>query len=535
MNSTVAYRALAGIVLVASLASCGGGGADGSAAALSAACSGAQCGAVDARTYGSGVGIWRYDNSGSASGTPVSVTLDGVAGRTLTLVFTNVSDRAVDMPAIDVSAAAGASASSKTAAQADPAPVRGFNQVPSYIRDYRPPVPAAAEAAAGQGRSAAARVSAEGDAREWLHADGVRRFQTTLARRWAAADGRMLNLWVENDERSPTKVSEALVDAIQAKFSSTGDSVYPMVLDLVGIPWGQTVGGGYIEADQDVDVVFANLTPDGKPWGLLGYFFGANGMLKRDEPLSNEAVALFMDTETIYLAGQEGQNAIYGTLAHEMTHMSNFYHRTASRGEAPSYAFETWLEEMTALMVEESASGRLVPGYNTLRDQEFTGWLGNSQNCDFIRSWDGDPGSRCFSYSIASSFGGYLLRQYGMDFYRGLVKSLVSTDSFAVLDQAIKQAGGAGAPAALRDWGASLALLPAAPPAGFGHPHLAQGGYDLPAIDGPAFASARKLPTSAPSTLQAAGHFPVVRRPSARTYSELVAVPPGSALTVVVQ
>jgi len=535
--TVVTSRALAGFSLAALLASCGGGGGGevSGSGTLSVACSGAQCGASDAQTYrGSGVGIWRYDNSDSGSGTSVPITLNGVGGRTVTLVFTNVSDRDASMPSISASVAAPPAMASKQA-RPDPAHVPGINQIPPHIRDYQPPIERASQATARQDRVAAAvRAAAEGDTREWQDSSG-KAFQATLARRWAATDGRMLNIWVENGERGDAKVSEALLDNVKARFSSNQNSVYPIVTDLVGAPWGATVGSGYIGPEQDLHIVMSNLTPDGQPWGLIGYFFSANAFLKSYEQLSNEAVALFLDTETMYLGGEQGRNTGYTTLAHEMTHMVNFYQRAARAGVNPDNRFAVWLEETTAMMMEDVASGRVVPGFNPLRDADFGNWIHQSQNCDYIRQWDADVNSSCFSYPIAANFGGYLLRQYGIGFYRSLVRGTSSTDSFALLDQAIKQAGGSGARTALRDWGAALALLPATPPAGFGYPRRAQDGYDLPAIHGPDYASLRNLPSSAPSSLKASGHFPVVRRPAGATYTETVAVPAGSALTVVVQ
>jgi len=532
-------RTLAGISLAALLASCGGGGGGevSGSGVLSVAGSGAQCGASDAQTYrGSGVGVWRYDNSGSSSGTSVPITLNGVSGRTVTLVFTNVSDRDAGMASVSTSVADRPATASKVEAPSDPDHLPGVNQIPAHIRDYQPPVDRASQpqASARQGPAAAVRAAVEGDTREWQDSGGTR-FQATLARRWAATDGRWLNIWVQDGERSAAKVSEALLDSLKSRFSSNQDSLYPIVTDLAGAPWGATVGSGYIGADQDLHIVLSNITPDGKAWGVIGYFFSANAFLKSYEGLSNEAVVLFLDTETMYLGGQAGRNTGYTTLAHEMTHMVNFYQRAARTGVSPDNRFAVWLEETTALMMEDLASGRVVPGFNPLRDGDYGNWLHQSQNCDYIRGWDASVSSSCFSYPIAANYGGYLLRQYGTDFYRSLLRGTSSTDSFTLLDQAVRQAGGAGARPALRDWGAALALLPASPPAGFGYPRRTQGGYDLPAINGPDYASLRTLPSSSPSTLKASGHFPVVRRPSGASYSETVAVPAGSALTVVVQ
>ncbi|MDX3904508.1 MAG: hemagglutinin [Pigmentiphaga sp.] len=535
-------RVLAGAVLTALLAACGGGGDDGAGpaapGALSLACSGAQCGASDAQTYrGGGVGIWRYDNSGSRSRAEVPVTLNGVSGRSVMLIFTNVSDQEVSMPSIGLQTSGG-SASVKAEDPPEPAHRPGFNQIPPHIREYRPPLEQASQAPARQDRvTAAVRATAVGDKHEWMDSSG-RTFPATLERRWPAHDGRMLNLWVQDRQSGdahPVDVPESILDDLVARFSSGPDSVYPIVTDLAGAPWGPTVGGGYIGPNEDLHIVLSNLTPDGQAWGLVGYFFSANTFLKSYEPLSNEALALFVDTETLTLGGEAGRNTAYSTLAHEMTHMVNFYQRAARTGINPDNRFALWLEETSALMMEDIASGRVLPGFSPLRDSDFSTWLSRSVNCDYIREWDADASSSCFSYPIANSFGGYLLRQHGIGFYRNLLRDTSSTDSFALLDHAIRQAGGAGARAALRDWGAAIALLPAAPPAGFGHPARAEGGYSLPAVNGRDYAASRRLPGSVPATLKASGHFPVERRPGGSIYSESITVPAGSALTIVVQ
>lgn len=100
---------------------------------------------------------------------------------------------------------------------------------------------------------------------------------------------------------------------------------------------------------QSLNIVLVNLTPDSKPYGLLGYFFGANNFLKTSSPNSNESLVVFLDTETIYvhkdLADKE-QGIVDSLLAlsHEFVHMINFYERTVSKepdANGTFYSFDT--------------------------------------------------------------------------------------------------------------------------------------------------------------------------------------------------
>ena len=47
-------------------------------------------------------------------------------------------------------------------------------------------------------------------------------------------------------------------------------------------------------------------------------------------------------------------------------------------------------------------------------------------------------GASCESYALTGSFGGFLNRQLGLDFYKSLLNSAGIEDSTAILDDAIK-------------------------------------------------------------------------------------------------
>ncbi|UXY16997.1 hypothetical protein N8I74_08305 [Chitiniphilus purpureus] len=555
-------------ILTILLAGCGGGGGGGGSVpvgggtmtptptpiptagvALKPDCAGANCGAVDGQTYaGSGIGIWRFDNTGS-TGVNLPVSIAGVRGRSVTLIYTNPTAAPVAMPSIALGA---------TQQQGDPSlPVTApaANQLPARVRQFDPKRHLhRAEHRLLAARRAPPPVAALiGDSRDWIvtdTGDQISTRTTTLRRKLTAGDGRIVNLWVENSEYGPGKVSDAQLDRLANAFAGSGDSVYNMVTGLAGQPWGEHVQSDLIPAAQELNIVFVNFDRDGAPYGLLGYFWSVNNFIRDDNDpelqYSNEALSFFMDTETLYLVqGNTGLKVQVSTLAHEFVHMINYYQRgvllyddrnDTDRRNDLYYGFDTFLEESTALMMEDIVGLKLDPTYNAARDTSFPGYLANSSfNCSLTR-WIGDTGSLCFSYNVAASFGAYLLRHHGIGFYQGLLRNKSSTDSVAMLDNAIRQAGGTGLADALRRWATVIALLPAnGAPALHGYPERRDSGYTLPAINGPDYAHKRVLPAAAPLQLQPYAHFPLVRRPNTDRFEAVMPVPAGLSLSVVVQ
>jgi hypothetical protein len=245
---------------------------------------------------------------------------------------------------------------------------------------------------------------------------------------------------------------------------------------------------------------------------------------------------LYLDSETLYLGGPEGMKAMLLTMAHEGMHMQNFYRRGVVKG--PAYAFSTWLEEASAMMMEDFASQSIDPAYNAIRDVRFPNYINykaGSYNCSLL-TWD-PFGAACDSYSVSGSLGGFLDRQLGLSFYKHLLNNVSSTDSVAVLDSSIK----ATVPTSslgeqLRRFAAtSGALMKPPSPTGFGFPARAEGGFTLPVIDPQALVASRTLTQSVPATLQPYASLPVVRKAVNGTYSETVKVPANSTLSVVIQ
>ena len=535
------------LALGAVLAGCGGGGGggpSGPSSQLTAACSGTACGAANATTYsGQGVGVWSYTNTTQAE-QQIPVALTNLGSKQVTLIYTNNGDASVPMPALTLTPPAATTATAQKSLSAAPATV---NQIPERIRNFKPRLTAADTQARQSIKPQAAAILPVGSQRSWFVQPGDSRIETRQAtlRRQASVPTptgtRTINVWLEDSEYDAAKVSDAMLDTLVQRFTSGSDAVYPLITGLSGEPWGAHSYGDLIDPDQPLDIVFVNFVPDRTPYGLLGYFWSLNNFKQDpanpDLKYSNQSLSFYMDTETLYLDPAAGMTNQISTLSHEFVHMTNFYRRSVQLSKpGTDYAFDTFLEEMSAMMGEDIVAQRVTPGFNSIASGRVPSWLSRSGfNCD-PAAWSADTAAPCFGYDVNGSLGAYLVRQYGVGFYKQLLSNTTSTDSLQVLGNAIQQAGGPTLPVAVQRWGANIALLPADSPGGFGWPARTEQGFTLAEINGSSLASSRVLPTTVPVNLNARGHFPFLRQPDAQgTYQEQLRVPAGSTLTAVVR
>ncbi|MFG0677803.1 hemagglutinin [Delftia sp. WSY_7] len=535
------------LALGAVLAGCGGGGGggpSGPSSQLTAACSGTACGAANATTYsGQGVGVWSYTNTTQAE-QQIPVGLTNLGSKQVTLIYTNNGDASVPMPALTLTPPAATTATAQKSLSAAPATV---NRIPERIRNFKPRLTAADMQARQSIKPQAAAILPVGSQRSWFVQPGDSRIearQATLRRQASVptpTGTRTINVWLEDSEYDAAKVSDAMLDTLLQRFTSGSDAVYPLITGLSGEPWGAHSYSDLIDPEQPLDIVFVNFVPDRTPYGLLGYFWSLNNFKQDpanpDLKYSNQSLSFYMDTETLYLDPAEGMTNQMSTLSHEFVHMTNFYRRSVQLSKpGTDYAFDTFLEEMSAMMGEDIVAQRVTPGFNSIANGRVPSWLSRSGfNCD-PAAWSADTAAPCFGYDVNGSLGAYLVRQYGVGFYKQLLSNTTSTDSLQVLGNAIQQAGGPTLPVAIQRWGANIALLPGDVPSGYGWPARTEQGFTLAAINGSSLASSRVLPTTVPVNLNARGHFPFLRQPDAQgTYQEQLRVPAGSTLTAVVR
>ncbi|MDQ7989687.1 MAG: hypothetical protein REI09_08645 [Candidatus Dactylopiibacterium sp.] len=531
------------------LAACGGGGGGSETATTPMALPGetslqADCSASDASCAtrgtaysGQGVGTWLARNDSRFTAT-LPVTLSGVAGKRITLVYTNPTASEIPLPGITLSKNASANLTATTATPSTE------NQIPARIRDFQPP----AFRPAGAQRSILAATTGtphvEGDQRNWYIAatdDTIQTRAATLKKQAALSSGRHVNFWVEDSEYGGGKITDTLLTTLAGRFATDASNVYDMVTGVAGAPWGPHAYPDILAAEQDIDIVLVNFDRNQKAYGMLGYFWSLNNFRRdasnADLKYSNESLSFYLDTETFYLEPTEGVDVQTSTLSHEFVHMINFYQRMVAPAQPNPYG--TAWEEMSAMMMEDVVGLRLTPASHSIRDTRFPQWLQQrGYNCNLL-AWI-DTNTSCFSYSVAGSFGGYLLRQYGIErFYKHFLRNMSVTATTApieLLDGSIRAAGGPGFAEAFRRWTTSVALLPApGSPAGFGYPERIESGFTLPALNGPTYAGTRRLPTSVPATLQPYASFPFERQSTTDVYSETLQIPPGATLSIIVQ
>lgn len=512
---------------------------------LHAACT--SCGAADDQSYsGSGVGIWQASNT-TTQNDSVTIALKNVTGKNVSLVFTNegaipqviqpvsVTENMPGGPSMSLVANAQQSVAG-TAESAQMKAIQAFNQNgwtslttrQSGLAVQRNMVSAAPSQDVVVGTTS----------RSFWLADGTTR-ATTLEAQSQTADGTTVNIWVQTSEYATAKVTPQIVAQLMQKYAGA-NGVYETDTSIGGPFWGANQQTGMIASTgQPIDLVLVNLTPDGQPYGLVGYYYSLNNFTNLgtgSTSTSNEDLSLYLDSETLYLGGAAGIQAMQTTMAHESLHMQNFYRRGMLMGQ--QYMYATWLEEMTAMMMEDWASFKLDPTYNSVRDNrfpEYQTYNGHGSNLCGLTTWDAmDIG--CDSYSTNGSFGGFLNRQLGLSFYKALLNDKSSINSLTVLNDAISQyRSGTSVQQEFRHFAAAAgSRIPlGADIAAYSFPARTDSGFTLPAVD-PSLVS-QYFPATSPSVLLGLASLPLFRYHVLGTYQETVAVPPGATLTVVVQ
>lgn len=529
---------LSSILISLHVAGCGGGGGDvappsGPISAVEPACQ--SCAATSATTYaGSGTGIWQAINSGSAI-KDIPISISGLAGQDVQLILTNESTATVPLPSGSIPNFSGTDLFAVSASQtedATKASIAEFNRA-GWIQAIRD---AQGQARSLVGAPQTSTVHAVGDTQSFRHTDNTDR-PTTLAKQVVASDGRQVNFWVETSEYATPKITDAILDTLATKLAQT-NGVYDSLISVGGPLWGAHSYSELINnVSQPLDVVLLNFDNNSHAYGVVGYFFALNNFLKSVIPTSNESLSIYLDTETLYRDGNTGlENGIL-TLAHEMMHMSNYYRRSIKI--SPYHAFDTWLDEMSAMAMEDLVAHSLT-AFNPIRDLRLPQYLGAnglgyaSFQCP-LTTWTAYSGT-CESYSVSGSFGGVLVRQLGVGFFKNLLTQ-TSSNSLNALDAAIKVAAPTSSLAQqFRRFTVSAAgVLPqAGAPVGYGFPARSEGGFSVPAINAFAFKSQRVLPLSAPTQIKPLATLPIVRKRVSGTYVDSVRVPPGASLSVVI-
>jgi hypothetical protein len=563
----------AGLFLL--LAACGGSGtqdqpeirATESDGRLAPACAGTHCAAMSPTTYaGKGVGIWHYSNSSDLP-TALPIAIGGINDRSLVnLIFANESPAMQDL-------AMGQKDVPPLTTVASMMPPHGAN---AMLQHVLPDAHALVPPSEGEGGVPA---TCPGNETAWpvlvgkeMAPSGTGPMKsmahcTTLMKEAWARDGRAVKIWVETAEIGDTKINPAFIDMVSRRFVEDSINVYDMVTEVAGKPWGphgwtEMIAGDSAEAKQPLHIVFLNLSADSSGYSdVLGLFPALNTIRNFNldgRQISGRGLALYVNVANLikdewhHIDGDSTRlnpvsmaEVAKSALAHELTHLVNFYNRTMLLG--PEFKYEKWLEEFSAMSMQHIVDTNLPPvidmqtgkpyALDAVGRQFLAAWLQGKGNCS-LNMYSTD--TVCSSYSVGGSFGLYLLHRYGVGFYRNLQNSrFPSNDSIALLDSVIKSSGGQGFSEDFWRSGVSLALLSSAnAPQGFGLPAWADARFTLPAIHGIAL---QRFPTwatpaaSIPNKIRPYGFVSIVRPTSGRIYMDHITVPPRSSLTVLIQ
>lgn len=484
---------LLALILWTMLSSCGGGSDTDQAGS----------GSISAGTYsGSGIGIWRYDNTSGASAR-ININIRGVVpGKVATLLFSNGSRSATSLPASGVLASlaplpqmladAGLFPDEPHPQDTHAQMLERNSAVSARLIRVSPPARPATELAGMHAVAMAAPRSAPpamGTSRMWSdNFSGTPvRYKAEVQALCPLPSGRHVVWWVDPDiVASGTFGAAAWSEAfgrLQAAYCGSAGGL-AQLNSLLGDVWGPAASdyansiqdGPFL---QDIHVVLLNV-PASSKWA--GYFFGGNNLLKSSSPNSNEALALFINASQLKV----DLNFAMSTLLHEATHMVNFYQRSIAKG----VAHDTWLEETSAMMTEDIVAPGVLGGYNKVLSYRLPIYVASGGNVSYI-NWP-TLADASVHYAMGGGFGAFLNRRYGLAIYRQLVSGCseagadaAALSSYACLDGLIKANGGAGFSDEFARFGATvLGQFPATGmPAGYGYPATNAGGYQLQAKD----------------------------------------------------
>ena len=488
-------RAAIAVVLALVATACGGSSTDDPPATpLEVACAGEFCGTSSASQYsGTGFGIWRYQNATSAPVT-VNVAIGGVTeSMRPVLLFSNGSASPTTIPA---------PLSSPTEALLQP-PVLSDADLAREARDrahwetgernrrtalaLRNLVPT--ETAGGA--MAPPPVSAIGNTYTWLDMEEVKKVgdpkvirenPSTVRGTCGLSTGRKAAFWVANDAWNVNMTATDL--NVFMPIVCGADKGYDQLKTMIGDAWGDkasTYPNDLIQDApnlQDIHIVFANLPSA----NLAGYFWGCNnarkGKAASNCPDTNEALVVFVNARLV----KEDQSGQASTVLHEMTHLVNYYQRSLVTGSP----YDTWLEEMSAMMTEDVVVPMVTSGsINDIPTGRVEPYVKNAGSVSLM-NWDGDK-----SYNLGATFGAFLSRRFGTAIYTGMKTCPVGADpnvgtTYACLNKLIVDNRGESLADEFARMGASIyGLFPATgAPDRYGFPAKAIGAtYTLGSID----------------------------------------------------
>ncbi|HIO97257.1 MAG TPA: hypothetical protein EYG71_04950, partial [Leucothrix sp.] len=230
--------------------------------------------------------------------------------------------------------------------------------------------------------------------------------------------------------------------------------------------WGfQNSNSSFIPETNEMSILLTDIDNDNQPnGGVIGFFYAKDNYNKAAIAGSNEKIMFYIDS-IMYAndgGGDTWQKAVYATLAHEFTHMIEFYQKESQSA--------VWLAEMTAEATEYITSNSVQ--HNSPRGLPYNEGSAGSPKNIYDRYPDYNKYNNTLSltpnrflgrpeeYSQASAFGAFLVNNYGGPTVLHNIMHSAETSEQAIVD-AVRATTGKNDITfgnILRDWGVAVLL-----------------------------------------------------------------------------
>jgi hypothetical protein len=301
------------------------------------------------------------------------------------------------------------------------------------------------------------------------------------------ADGRSrtLSIWVDNlywnVDVDVTKVGDLAAKFLAGPTESTAD-IYHWDTSVVGEPWGPQTDPTLISWDPNstVTILLTHLNSSYSGSVIVGFFWAKDSFTTAALPGSNQRIMFYIDSklygntlntsppynESVWAPTNYWPKIVFSTLAHEFQHMIQFYQKQVVLGAATGT--DTWINEMCSMLMEdlvadpaklnvEGPRGLFTPGAGSpgIILGRIPGFNSSSNASLAVAG----SGFGLTQYSVAYTFGAWLIRNYGgPDLLRRIVQS-PQTDSSAVVNAASAYSGRTESMERLLErWSASVLL-----------------------------------------------------------------------------
>jgi len=240
-----------------------------------------------------------------------------------------------------------------------------------------------------------------------------------------------LTIWVENDAYgkncSKAKcVNDKMINSLANKFLKSGsdNDIYDWVTNVFGEEWGSSNSSELIANPNHIDILLTDISNDNETnGGVIGYFYSKDNFTVSRYKGSNERIMFYVDS-VMFANGSDNWNEndfwpqqVFSTLAHEFQHMIYFYQKNVKRNVERT---EPWINEMLSESTEDLVAVKMsIDGPRNVIASRGDAGANNNYNGRYPIfnknnklspiSWD----NTLANYSTVSSFGTYLMRNYG--------------------------------------------------------------------------------------------------------------------------